>query len=61
MTGINEQLMACVALGKAVTETLDRRRILEVILTRLSNLVTARNWLQRIPGSIAASTGSRAS
>jgi len=44
MPSLSEQLMACVALGKAVTETLDRDRILEVILERLDTLVAARNW-----------------
>jgi diguanylate cyclase (GGDEF)-like protein len=39
-----EQLMACADLGKAVTGTLDRDTILEVILNRLSELVAARNW-----------------
>lgn len=44
MRSLAEQLLACVALGKAVTETLDRERILDVILARLSTLVAARNW-----------------
>jgi diguanylate cyclase (GGDEF)-like protein len=44
MPSLSEQLLACVALGKAVTETLDRERILEAILERLSGLVAARNW-----------------
>jgi diguanylate cyclase (GGDEF)-like protein len=44
MKTMAEQLMACVELGKAVTGTLDRDRILEVILNRLSELVAARNW-----------------
>ena len=43
MKTMTEQLMACVALGKAITETLNRDRILEVILTRLSAIVAARN------------------
>ena len=44
MRTVAEQLMACVELGKAVTQTLDRERILEVILNRLSELVAAHNW-----------------
>lgn len=44
MKTVAEQLLACVELGKAVTRTLDRERILEVILNRLSELVAAHNW-----------------
>ena len=44
MKTVAEQLLACVELGKAVTQTLDRERILEVILNRLSELVAAHNW-----------------
>jgi diguanylate cyclase (GGDEF)-like protein len=44
MKTVAEQLLACAELGKAVTQTLDRERILEVILNRLSELVAAHNW-----------------
>ena len=44
MKALAEQLIACAELGKAVTGTLDRDKILEVILNRLSELVAARNW-----------------
>lgn len=44
MTNLTEQLMACVELGKAVTSTLDRDKILDIILNRLSELIKAQNW-----------------
>jgi diguanylate cyclase (GGDEF)-like protein len=44
MTKLTEQLIACVELGKAVTSTLDRASILEIILSRLSQLIRAQNW-----------------
>ncbi len=42
MKTMSEQLIACAELGKVVTGTLDRERILEHILNRLSELVAAR-------------------
>lgn len=44
MVDLTEQLMACVELGKAVTSTLDREQILNIILNRLSQLIRAQNW-----------------
>ena len=44
MTTLAEQFVACAELGAAITGTLDRDRILEVILNRLSELVAAQNW-----------------
>lgn len=45
MTGdLTKQLIACVELGKAVTSTLDREEILQIILNRLSQLIRAQNW-----------------
>lgn len=44
MTDLTKQLIACVELGKAVTSTLDREEILQIILNRLSQLIRAQNW-----------------
>jgi len=44
MGDLTKQLMACVELGKAVTSTLDREEILQIILNRLSQLIQAQNW-----------------
>ena len=44
MTDLTKKLMACVELGKAVTSTLDREEILQIILNRLSQLIRAQNW-----------------
>lgn len=44
MGDLTKQLMACVELGKAVTSTLDREEILQIILNRLSQLIRAQNW-----------------
>ena len=44
MADLTKQLIACVELGKAVTSTLDRDEILEIILNRLSQLIRAQNW-----------------
>jgi len=44
MDDLNRKLMACVELGKAVTSTLDREEILQIILNRLSQLILAQNW-----------------
>lgn len=44
MDDLNRKLMACVELGKAVTSTLDRDEILQIILNRLSQLIPAQNW-----------------
>lgn len=44
MKTLAEQLVACAELGKAITGTLHREKILEVILSRLSELVAAQNW-----------------
>ncbi len=44
MSDLNEQFIACVELGKAVTSTLDREQILKIILNRLSQLIQAQNW-----------------
>jgi diguanylate cyclase (GGDEF)-like protein len=44
MGDLTEQLMACVELGKAVTSTLNREQILNIILNRLSQLIRAQNW-----------------
>jgi len=44
MTDLTQQLIACVELGKAVTSTLDREEILQIILNRLSQLIRAQNW-----------------
>lgn len=44
MGDLTKQLIACVELGKAVTSTLDREEILQIILNRLSKLIRAQNW-----------------
>lgn len=44
MDDLTKKLMACVELGKAVTSTLDRQEILQIILNRLSQLILAQNW-----------------
>jgi diguanylate cyclase (GGDEF)-like protein len=44
MGDLTKQLLACVELGKAVTSTLDREEILQIILNRLSQLIRAQNW-----------------
>lgn len=44
MSDLTKQLIACVELGKAVTSTLDREEILQIILKRLSQLIRAQNW-----------------
>lgn len=44
MSDLTKQLIACVELGKAVTSTLDREEILQIILNRLSQLIRAQNW-----------------
>ena len=44
MDDLTKKLMACVELGKAVTSTLDREEILQIILDTLSKLIKAQNW-----------------
>lgn len=44
MGDLTKELMACVEIGKAVTSTLDREEILQIILNRLSQLILAQNW-----------------
>jgi len=44
MSDLTRQLIACVELGKAVTSTLDREEILQIILNRLSQLIRAQHW-----------------
>ena len=50
MDDLNKKLMACVELGKAVTSTLDREEILQIILNRLSQLILAQNWTLYLMG-----------
>jgi diguanylate cyclase (GGDEF)-like protein len=40
----DRQLLACMEIGKAVTSTLNMEELLVTILTRLSELVKAKNW-----------------
>jgi diguanylate cyclase (GGDEF)-like protein len=40
----DRQLLACMEIGKAVTSTLNMEELLVTILTRLSELIKAKNW-----------------
>jgi sigma-B regulation protein RsbU (phosphoserine phosphatase) len=44
MSGWHEKLGACVALSKALTETLDREEVVGIIFKRLCELIKATNW-----------------
>lgn len=44
MSGLHEKLETCVALGKALTETLDRQEVVNIIFERLCELIKATNW-----------------
>jgi len=44
MGDLTKQLIACVELGKAVTSTLNREEILQIILNKLSQLIQAQDW-----------------
>ena len=44
MPAHDHRLLTCVEIGKAVTSTLNMEQILNIILTRLSELIRANNW-----------------
>lgn len=44
MSPHDHKLLTCVEIGKAVTSTLNIKQILNIILTRLSELIQASNW-----------------
>jgi diguanylate cyclase (GGDEF)-like protein len=44
MSPHDHKLLTCVEIGKAVTSTLNMEQILNIILTRLSELIRASNW-----------------
>jgi diguanylate cyclase (GGDEF)-like protein len=44
MSPYDHKLLTCVEIGKAVTSTLNMEQILNIILTRLSELIRASNW-----------------
>ena len=44
MSPHDHKLLTCVEIGKAVTSTLNMEQILNIILTRLSELIKASNW-----------------
>jgi len=39
-----DKLMACLEIGKLLTATLDRKKILELIMLKVSQLIDAQNW-----------------
>ena len=39
-----DKLMACLEVGKLLTSTLDRKKILELIMLKVSQLIDAQNW-----------------
>jgi diguanylate cyclase (GGDEF)-like protein len=39
-----DKLMACLEVGKLLTSTLDRKKILELIMLKVSRLIDAQNW-----------------
>lgn len=39
-----DKLMACLEVGKLLTATLDRKKILELIMLKVSQLIDAQNW-----------------
>ncbi len=39
-----DALLACVEIGKTLTSTLDLKKILELIMVKVSRLIEAQNW-----------------
>ena len=44
MISLNEQLLSCLEISKAITSTLNIDQILMIFLKRLSKIIPARNW-----------------